>query len=454
MNFDDNFLTCKFKTCSNRLDIPVTLPCCGNTICKKHIEEFYVDKDKQKIKCLLCNNIYQLPSDGLKINVIISELLNQFFGKYYHAASKVCNKFNENVHSFQQNLTNPSYLIYEYFQILKSTIDLDREQLKESIDNHYDLLIQLANRLEIRMNSDLKFDFKEYNDNLNDFKAKYKNYHTVLNKNVPLSKADLSKIEQEIEEINSNLLMQMDHFRDELLKDKQFQYYPNDVNTECLGKLVEIENKYDIISSLEADSIKIWDLDTGKCLKTIRQNPFITRTRPIPLAWGLVLSGEYESLSLWDLTTNNCTDKYDYEKSCPKVLLRIDDDQFLSGSDDGVISLWNLGDHQPIMKFNSGKCPSLLAKYSDDKFISCSGDNEIKIWNLDESDCLNTLKCHKDKINDLKLLKNDKVITCSDDCYIKIWDLSKLECIQTIYEVTRVKFIEVLSDHKILYVTE
>ena len=106
-------------------------------------------------------------------------------------------------------------------------------------------------------------------------------------------------------------------------------------------------------------------------------------------------------------------------------MLESDDENILSGGDDGNIKIWH--NYKPIkVLIGHNNSVKFLCKINKDYIASASFDNTIKIWNLNEYRCVQTLESHLDKVIYLLYHSNGFLISCSNDKTIKIWQ-HKLE---------------------------
>jgi WD40 repeat protein len=139
-----------------------------------------------------------------------------------------------------------------------------------------------------------------------------------------------------------------------------------------------------LVSASGDSSIRVWDLELGKYLKT--------------------LAG--------------------HSRSVNKVIM-YKDDLLLSGSDDLTIKLWNLCNAECLKTFigHSGPIFSLLINSNEDELFSGSADRTIRVWNLKNdgyNECLQTLNGHSNSVESL-VKSNNYLISCSDDQTIKFW---------------------------------
>jgi hypothetical protein len=66
-------LTCVY--CNEISKNPITLNCCGDSICKHHIEELVANSSSNKFMCPLCNE--ENAAQHLKVNKLVQSLLEK-----------------------------------------------------------------------------------------------------------------------------------------------------------------------------------------------------------------------------------------------------------------------------------------------------------------------------------------------------------------------------------------
>ena len=69
-------LICKFKDCGLIYENPVSLSC-GNSLCKQHLDDEIFDDDK--FVCYFCDEQHQMPLNGLAINKVMIQMINNHF---------------------------------------------------------------------------------------------------------------------------------------------------------------------------------------------------------------------------------------------------------------------------------------------------------------------------------------------------------------------------------------
>ncbi|KFX88832.1 hypothetical protein O988_08875 [Pseudogymnoascus sp. VKM F-3808] len=136
-------------------------------------------------------------------------------------------------------------------------------------------------------------------------------------------------------------------------------------------------------------TIKIWDIETGKELRTLRGHTSGIRS------------------------------------------LQFDDTKLISGSLDRTLKVWNWRTGE-CMSTYQGHTGGIMSLHFDGNLLaSGSMDKSVKIWNFEDKSTF-SLKGHKDWVNAVKVDSASRtVFSASDDCTVKLWDLDSKACIKT-----------------------
>ncbi|TVY31795.1 putative E3 ubiquitin ligase complex SCF subunit [Lachnellula occidentalis] len=136
-------------------------------------------------------------------------------------------------------------------------------------------------------------------------------------------------------------------------------------------------------------TIKIWDINTGECLRTLRGHTLGVRA------------------------------------------LQFDDTKLISGSLDHTIRVWNWRTGETIATYPEHTEGVISVNLDGNLLASGSIDKTVRIWNFkDKSKC--SLKGHRDWVNAVRVDSASRtVFSASDDCTIRLWDLDTKKTIQT-----------------------
>ena len=177
MNIKEEF-TCQI--CKQIFTDPITLNCCGENICKKHIEKIM---SRDKFTCLLCQeeNYHQ----KLNVNKFMEKLIAKDLHKY-----KIDSKYQERLNNLEKEvekleeiLKDPEQIIHEEISGLKRQVDLEREKLKSQIDERANDLIRQLESYEAKFKTEYKtnVDLDHYNSLVESSRKQLEEYENCLN---------------------------------------------------------------------------------------------------------------------------------------------------------------------------------------------------------------------------------------------------------------------------------
>jgi WD40 repeat protein len=253
-----------------------------------------------------------------------------------------------------------------------------------------------------------------------------------------------------------------------------------------LGVSLTYDGKYAVTGSND-NSLNLWDLQSGECLKTIRPhtsylkaldatpnlNLVVTsggnpdtalrlwnykdiepkgelfghtgRVNAVKLTpdGRFVISGSNDStVKVWDTTTHQCiADFHQHKDAVTSVDISLDGRIGVSGGHDNMICVWDIPAKVCLRKFEAIEDLGSAVKLSVDNKIlySCGGydgrtvKSTIKLWDLSTGECIRTLYGHEYAINCLDITHDGKfLVSASMDKTIKVWNLNSYTCIKTI----------------------
>jgi F-box and WD-40 domain protein MET30 len=136
------------------------------------------------------------------------------------------------------------------------------------------------------------------------------------------------------------------------------------------------------------NTIKIWDIETGACIRTLRGHTMGIRS------------------------------------------LQFDDTKLISGSMDSTIRIWNWRTGECISTY-SGHTQGIIGVHFEGNILaSGSVDRTVKIWNFEDKSIF-SLRGHKDWVNAVRVdAASRTVFSASDDCTVRLWDLDTRLTIQ------------------------
>jgi len=224
----------------------------------------------------------------------------------------------------------------------------------------------------------------------------------------------------------------------------------------CLTYSVTIsnDNKY-IVASNNVDA-RIWDLKTGKLIKILNKYYGDINSVGISADNKYIVSGSNDkTIKIWDLDetvkitwdikTGELIKSIKGDNWVYSVAISSDSKYIVSGSSDDTIKIWNLNTGKLIktLKGHIGSVNSVAITKDNKYIVSGSSDNTIKIWNLNTGKLIKTLKGHSNTVYSVAISSDNKyIVSGSDDKTMKIWDL------QGCYLSETAKLKKILKDYK------
>ena len=142
------------KSCNQTYRDPIYLYCCGENICKTHIDEL---ASTNLIVCPLCNS--EVQKQCLNINKFLKNLIEKREIHKLKIDPKyaiLIDNLKEKIKHFERIQADPDNLIYEKIHELKARVDLDRERLINEIDVLANEIIDKLEAFETELKTESK----------------------------------------------------------------------------------------------------------------------------------------------------------------------------------------------------------------------------------------------------------------------------------------------------------
>ena len=467
-------VVCQFDACKMVYRNPVTLPC-GYSLCLEHLEKF-----DETFNCFFCKQVHTQPRDGFFTSNTISSLIEYYFemDPVRKEIKSSFDKLNQIIYEHQK--LAPEGYIFDYIRKIINKVDLHREESIKYINEKSDEIInKLIEKEQICKSNASKFekvnleelktaDLLIWKDSLRKTDLKQQELDVLLS-NI---KEKLTFAQNETDKYKNDLLMNESIYFDKYEKNDSFgkiSFYSSKskiLSKDC-GKLIKILNqKTELIKSIQVDEkskrlitasrnnkIKIWDLETGECLKTLNTD---AKVLLIISNNKFISASSDRTLKIWDLNSYECLNVLPNETQILTLCL-ISDNKIASGCINGRISIWNLDTLTKIKTFIAHNCLVRYLLMADEtKLISCSShkDNKIKIWNLETFECIKVLRGHSNYIFNLDLTSDGYLFSCSTDKTVKSWRLETGELLKSIQFEHPVYYVKTLNEDLIAVALE
>jgi WD40 repeat protein len=184
-----------------------------------------------------------------------------------------------------------------------------------------------------------------------------------------------------------------------------------------------------LVSGSADKKIKIWDLSTGKQVRTLLENSIHVNYFAISPDWQAIATGGPDNtIKIWDFLTGKQIRTISGHTSYVNYLvISFDGKKLASASADNTIKIWDLSTGKELRTLvgHSGWVNTLAISSDGKQLVSASADNTIKIWDLSTGKELRTLRGHTSPVRPIAISSDGKkLVSGSADSTIKIWDLS------------------------------
>ncbi|MEG4174037.1 WD40 repeat domain-containing protein, partial [Microcoleus sp. S13_C3] len=182
------------------------------------------------------------------------------------------------------------------------------------------------------------------------------------------------------------------------------------------------------ISGSRDQTLKVWDLTTGKELFTLNGHRQVYAVAVTPDGKRAISGSDDNTLKVWDLTTRKELFTLNgHSDSVNAVAVTPDGKRAISGSDDNTLKVWDLTTGKELFTLNghSNSVHGVAVTPDGKRAVSGSWDNTLKVWDLTTRKEEFTLNGHSDAVNAVAITADSKrAISGSWDNTIKVWDLA------------------------------
>jgi tricorn protease-like protein/tetratricopeptide (TPR) repeat protein len=175
-------------------------------------------------------------------------------------------------------------------------------------------------------------------------------------------------------------------------------------------------------------TIKIWDVTTGKVLNTLKGHEGSVWSVGFSPDGKQLASGSVDNtIKIWDVTTGKVLNTLKgHESWVRSVGFSPDGKKLASGSDDKTIKIWDVTTGKVLNTLKGHESWVWSVGFSPDgqQLASGSDDKTIKIWDVTTGKVLNTLKGHESWVFSVGFSPDGKKLASgSHDKTIILWDL-------------------------------
>ncbi|KAF8466953.1 WD40-repeat-containing domain protein [Kalaharituber pfeilii] len=168
-----------------------------------------------------------------------------------------------------------------------------------------------------------------------------------------------------------------------------------------------------IITGSRDRTIKVWDIKTGVCIKTLGYG---RKNNALDLAACSAIAGARSSSTVG------------YHRASV-LCLQFDDEILVSGSSDFTCIIWSLPSYTPVKRLSHHTAGVLDVSFNKKHIVTCSKDHTICLWDRATGNVIRTLTGHCGPVNAI-VIRGNLIVSASGDALIKLWNIDTGKCIR------------------------
>ncbi|WP_250855269.1 WD40 repeat domain-containing protein [Anabaena sp. PCC 7938] len=184
------------------------------------------------------------------------------------------------------------------------------------------------------------------------------------------------------------------------------------------------------LASISGNEIIIWNVTTGKPLKTLTGSHGFWSVTWSPDGKKLALGGWDKTIRVWDANTGKLIKTLGHRGTVYGLAWSPDSKTLASSSTERTIKLWDISTDKLITTLTGhSDAVGSLAWSADGKTLaSSSADSTIKLWDTSTGKLIKTLNGHRDIVLSVAWSADGKTIaSASRDKTIKLWNVDFVE---------------------------
>jgi WD40 repeat protein/DNA-directed RNA polymerase subunit RPC12/RpoP len=192
-----------------------------------------------------------------------------------------------------------------------------------------------------------------------------------------------------------------------------------------------------ILSASNDRTIRAWDADTGRHMSAWTGHTDLVLSIVVLPDGKRALSGSFDqTLKLWDIETGQCLKTIRHDASIWGVAVTGNGRQAVSGDMSGVITHWDLeiGGNLANLKGHTDRVKSVQITPDGRRAVSGSNDKTVKLWDLETGTCMGTFEGHQTNVYSTAISPYGMLMASTGflDKTLRIWDLNSGACLQVI----------------------
>jgi len=184
-------------------------------------------------------------------------------------------------------------------------------------------------------------------------------------------------------------------------------------------------------------TLRVWDLETGRCLRVLEGHTKSVESADVTLDGGRAISASGDrTLRVWDLETGRCLRVLEgHTDEVESVGVTPDGRRAVSASSDRTLRVWDLETGVCLRVLEGHTFPVHCVGVTPDgrMAVSASGDCTLRVWDLETGMCLRVLEGHTFPVWGVSVTPiGRRVASASFDGTLRVWDLESGACLRVL----------------------
>ncbi len=191
-----------------------------------------------------------------------------------------------------------------------------------------------------------------------------------------------------------------------------------------------------LVSSSDDQTIRIWDVATGQCLRILYH---ANRVRSVALSpdGALFASGcDDHAICIWDARTGEClTTLSGHDDRVWSVAFDPTGTRLASGGTDGTVRIWDVasGQNFRVLVGHTDQVRGVVFGAKGTVLASGSDDATLRVWDVQSGQLLKTLEGHTNRVWCLAAHPTLPLLASgSEDDTVRLWDMQTGQCLKVL----------------------
>jgi WD40 repeat protein len=217
-------------------------------------------------------------------------------------------------------------------------------------------------------------------------------------------------------------------------------------HTDCVWSVAFSPNGQILASGSADQTIRLWDIicdrssalfyKVSRCRILSGHESWVLSVTFSPDGKVLATSSADQTIRLWDVSTGECLKTFLGHKGLIwSVAFSLDGKTLASACEDQTVRCWNIdtGECYQTLQGHNSLVWSVAFNPQNKLLASASVDQTIRLWDMITGQCINVLQGHKSSVWSVAFSPDGKtLVSGSNDETIKLWNVNSGECLSTL----------------------